>query len=86
MTHGTADASTSELSRAGLLERAEDENDRRRTIVRLNDAVSKDIRTWLGERVDPFRRTLERLSPKARASFVEGWRVLAEETCAEADC
>jgi hypothetical protein len=48
--------------------------------------VSDDIRAWLGERLDPFRRTLERLSPKARANFVEGWRVLAEETCADADC
>ena len=75
-----------ELSRAGLHERAEDENDRRRTIVRLNEEVSDDIRAWLGERLDPFRRTLERLSPKARANFVEGWRVLAEETCADADC
>jgi DNA-binding MarR family transcriptional regulator len=69
-----------ELSRAGLLERAEDENDRRRTIVRLNEAVRDDTSAWLSERIGPFQRTLARLSPAVRANFIEGWRVLAEET------
>src|SRR2546421_8307766 len=50
-----------ELSRAGLLERSEDESDRRRTIVRLNEAYREDVEAWLKERMDPFQRTLQRL-------------------------
>ncbi len=69
-----------ELSRAGLLERAEDEHDRRRTIVRLNETYRKEVDDWLRERLDPLRRTLQRLSPRARANFLEGWRILEEET------
>jgi DNA-binding MarR family transcriptional regulator len=69
-----------ELSRAGLLERAEDEHDRRRTIVRLNETYRKEVDDWLQERLDPLRRTLQRLSPRARANFLEGWRILEEET------
>lgn len=69
-----------ELSRAGLLERVEDEHDRRRTLVRVAEAYREGVDTWLHERLDPLRRTLERLSPRARAHFLEGWRILHEET------
>ena len=69
-----------ELSRAGLLERAEDEHDRRRTLVRVAEPYRDDVDAWLQERLDPLRRTLERLSPRARANFLEGWRILHEET------
>lgn len=31
------------------------------------------------DRIEPLRRTLERLEPAARAHFVEGLRILAEE-------
>jgi DNA-binding MarR family transcriptional regulator len=68
-----------ELSRAGLLERAEDEHDRRRTIVRVAEPYRRGVEAWLQERLDPMRRTLERLSPRARAHFLEGWRILHEE-------
>jgi DNA-binding MarR family transcriptional regulator len=78
-----------ELSRAGLLERSEDESDRRRTLVRLNGAYREGASEWLQERLDPLRRTLERLTPRARANFLEGFRILAEETARigrNADC
>jgi DNA-binding MarR family transcriptional regulator len=68
-----------ELNRAGLLERAEDELDRRRTIVRVSEQYRERVDVWLQERLDPMRRTLERLSPRARANFLEGWRILHEE-------
>jgi DNA-binding MarR family transcriptional regulator len=68
-----------ELSRAGLLERAEDEHDRRRTIVRVNEEYRAGVDAWLQDRLEPMRRTLERLSPRARANFLEGWRILHEE-------
>jgi DNA-binding MarR family transcriptional regulator len=78
-----------ELSRAGMIERAEDEKDRRRTLVRLNDAYRDGVAEWLQERLEPLRRTLERLGPRARSNFLEGFRILAEETArigTAADC
>jgi DNA-binding MarR family transcriptional regulator len=75
----TTSALVGQLSRAGLLERAEDEADRRRTIVRLNDKDRKVIGAWAEQALAPLRGTLERLSPQARAQFIEGWRILHEE-------
>src|SRR6267154_1984340 len=68
-----------ELSRAGLLERAEDEQDRRRTIVRVHEDYRDAMEGWLVVAIAPFRHTLERLSAPARAHFMEGWRILHEE-------
>ena len=68
-----------ELSRAGMLERAEDDEDRRRTIVRVHEDYRDAMGGWLEVAVAPFRTALERLSPQARANFMEGWRILAEE-------
>src|SRR5580700_309237 len=68
-----------ELSRAGLLERAEDDQDRRRTIVRLHEDYRDAMETWLEVALMPLRNTLERLSPEARAHFMEGWRILQAE-------
>jgi DNA-binding MarR family transcriptional regulator len=68
-----------ELSRAGLLERAEDDDDRRRTIVRLHEDYRDAMVAWLEVAVAPVRTTLERLSPQARGHFMEGWRILQEE-------
>jgi DNA-binding MarR family transcriptional regulator len=69
-----------ELDRAGLVERREDEEDRRRTLVTVDEGVGRDVDAWIRERVEPLRRALERLSPEARAHFMEGWRVLDEES------
>jgi DNA-binding MarR family transcriptional regulator len=68
-----------ELSRAGLVERAEDDQDRRRTIVRVHEDYRDAMEGWLEVAIAPFRHTLERLSPPARAHFMEGWRMLHEE-------
>lgn len=68
-----------ELSRAGLLERSEDPSDRRRTLVMLSEKYREAAEAFLQVRLVPFRRTLERLSPRQRAAFLEGWRILAEE-------
>jgi DNA-binding MarR family transcriptional regulator len=68
-----------ELSRAGLVERAEDERDRRRTLVRLPDAYRPHIQAMLDDQIAPMQRTLERLSPRAREHFLEGFRMLREE-------
>jgi len=68
-----------ELSRAGLLERAEDDEDRRRTIVRVHEDYRDAMEGWLVVAFAPVRNTLERLSLPARAHFMEGWRILQEE-------
>jgi DNA-binding MarR family transcriptional regulator len=68
-----------ELSRAGLLERSEDERDRRRTLVRVPDAYRPHIQAMLEDHMAPMQRTLERLSPRAREHFLEGFRILRDE-------
>jgi DNA-binding MarR family transcriptional regulator len=68
-----------ELSRAGLLERAEDEQDRRRTIVKVHGDYRDAMEGWLAVALAPIRDTLERLTPTARSHFMEGWRILQEE-------
>jgi DNA-binding MarR family transcriptional regulator len=80
----TTSAIVGQLSRAGLLERAEDEADRRRTIVRLRDDYNDIIGGWLGLALAPLRGTLERLPAPARAQFMEGWRILHEEATRKA--
>ena len=89
----TTSAIVGQLSRAGLLERTEDDADRRRTIVRLHDDHSQTLGKWLTQALAPLRGTLERLPPSGRAQFMEGWRILHEEATrhagpgtADADC
>jgi len=68
-----------QLSRAGLVERTEDEADRRRTIVRLHDDHREVIGDWREQALAPLRGTLERLPEAARVHFMQGWRILHEE-------
>ncbi len=68
-----------ELSRAGLLERTEDDQDRRRMILRVHEDYRDAMEGWLEVALAPVRNTLQRLSPQARAHFMEGWRILQEE-------
>jgi DNA-binding MarR family transcriptional regulator len=68
-----------ELSRAGLVDRTEDDNDRRRTIVALHDDYRELLSEWTNDTLAPVRTTLETLSPQARANFMEGWRILHRE-------
>ncbi|HTA37412.1 MAG TPA: MarR family transcriptional regulator [Solirubrobacteraceae bacterium] len=72
-----------ELSRAGLLERSEDPSDRRRTLVTLHKDHRAVMRRFIRKIVEPMRRTLDCLAPDARASFLEGWRLLAKESTPE---
>ena len=62
------------------MQRIEDENDRRRTMVRLNEEIRDDVSAFIVDRTKPLRRALERLSPRVRANFIDGMRVLAEES------
>ena len=79
---GLAPATTSllvgELSRSGLVDRREDETDRRRTIVSVADAYRVRLERWLSGG-EPMRRTLEQLSANERRAFVKALRILEEQ-------
>jgi DNA-binding MarR family transcriptional regulator len=72
-----------ELAREGLVERAEDDRDRRRTIVRLHPDYRAVMDGWAEERFAPVGRALARLSPTAHQHLLEGMRAIAEETRAQ---
>jgi DNA-binding MarR family transcriptional regulator len=68
-----------ELAKAGLVERHEDERDRRRTLVSIPQEHCWRLAPFVGQRIAPVRRALERMSPEVREAFLAGWRVLADE-------
>jgi DNA-binding MarR family transcriptional regulator len=74
-----------ELSRAGLLERSEDERDRRRTLVRVHDEYRKTMAMRLRVAFAPVRRTFEALSAEERSAFMATWRLLNHEAARAAD-
>jgi DNA-binding MarR family transcriptional regulator len=68
-----------ELSAAGLVERREDELDRRRTLVTVHDERRSQVRDWLAVRGRPIAAALARLDDAEREAFVRGLAALAEE-------
>ena len=69
---------TRDLEEAGLVERSEDADDRRRTVVDLAGPTAARVRTWLGERNRPLETALDALSATERAAFLKGLRALAD--------
>ena len=68
-----------ELARAGLVERREDENDRRRTIVDVDPGARAEIDRWLESRTRPMRQALTQLSATERRALLKALRLLASE-------
>jgi DNA-binding MarR family transcriptional regulator len=60
-----------ELSRKGVLDRREDDADRRRTIVSIAPGHEAAIREWLGQGAKAWRQALDPLTPEERRLFVE---------------
>lgn len=79
LTVSTVSLMVGELSRAGLVERGEDERDRRRTLVRLHPEHADELQAWVRERIAPISTAMARMAPDVRAGFLEGWRQLAAE-------
>ena len=79
----TASLLVGELDRAGFLDRREDDNDRRRTIVSLPDHIRDPLEQVTNAKLAVVRRTLKRLDPAAREHFLEGLRILASEAMSE---
>jgi DNA-binding MarR family transcriptional regulator len=70
-----------ELSRKGVLERREDERDRRRRIVSITDAQQPSIRAWLARGATAWQDALSPLTPAERRTVVA--TLLAYEKGAE---
>jgi DNA-binding MarR family transcriptional regulator len=67
-----------ELSRSGVIERREDEADRRRTIVSISGGHRGALERWLSGG-EPMRRTVEQLSAAERRAFLKALRILETE-------
>jgi DNA-binding MarR family transcriptional regulator len=80
LTLGTTSLLVGELSRAGLVERREDEADRRRTIVSVAEEHAKVMRPVIDETLAPLSRALGRMKPAQRAAFIDALTIVAEES------
>ncbi|HEY8525301.1 MAG TPA: MarR family winged helix-turn-helix transcriptional regulator [Acidimicrobiales bacterium] len=68
-----------DLSRQGILERREDDADRRRTIVSIAEAHRPAIEAWLAAGARAWRVALEPLTPAERRLVVETLRTYERE-------
>jgi DNA-binding MarR family transcriptional regulator len=69
----------SDLEDWGVVVRATDPSDRRRTLVSIAPEHRSNIRAMFEQRLRPLDRTLRRLEPDERAGLTRGLLVLAEE-------
>ncbi|RLV04337.1 MarR family transcriptional regulator [Streptomyces griseocarneus] len=60
------------LSRAGIVERAEDPANRRRVLVSLATVYRPHLDSFVARRGEPLLRALDALSPAERSGFVAG--------------
>jgi DNA-binding MarR family transcriptional regulator len=67
----TVSLMVAELSRKGVLERREDEADRRRRIVSITDEERSDIEAWLAGSAAAWRKALAPLTNEQRRRFVD---------------
>jgi DNA-binding MarR family transcriptional regulator len=83
LTLATVSGIIADSERAGFVERRPDPEDRRRTIVSLVPAQRAAVGQWIDGAAAPMERTLDRLSPGERASFVKAMTYLAAELAAD---
>jgi DNA-binding MarR family transcriptional regulator len=79
LTPATTSLLVGELSRAGFVERREDESDRRRTIVSIDSSIEDVVRPSLQDTLAPLARGLGRMSAAQRTQLMDGLRILGEE-------
>jgi DNA-binding MarR family transcriptional regulator len=75
----TASLLVGELSRQGLVERREDERDRRRTIVTVAERYREDMVSAYATRSEPVRRAFAALAPDERKTLIKAFRLIGEE-------
>ncbi len=83
VTTTTASLMATQLAEHGLVLRAEDPADRRRTLVSIAPDRVEAVQRWLGQRAEPIRRTVQRLDGADRAVLVAALDVLADELRAQ---
>ncbi|MGH9214442.1 MAG: MarR family winged helix-turn-helix transcriptional regulator [Acidimicrobiales bacterium] len=69
-----------DLSRQGILERGDDEADRRRTIVSIADEHRSGVEDWLTTGGEAWRTALEPLTPAQRQVVLDTLRTYHQET------
>lgn len=67
----TASLMISELSRHGVVDRREDDADRRRTIVSIAEEYRPAVDDWLARGAEAWGKALEPLTPKERQTFTD---------------
>lgn len=72
-----------DLSRQGVLERREDSQDRRRTIVSIAEQHRDAVDAWLSAGARAWRKALEPLTPDQRRMFVETLETYEREAAAQ---
>jgi DNA-binding MarR family transcriptional regulator len=77
---------TRDLEDHGLVERREDPEDRRRTVVALSPRTAKRVNVWLERRSKPLEQALATLDPKEREAFLKGLRALGDALMEESPC
>lgn len=75
----TASLLVTQLSQVGLVERREDEHDRRRTVVSVAPAYRRDSEAALESKLAPLRRALARMGSRRAAALLQGMAILVEE-------
>lgn len=80
----TASLLVTQLADAGLVERREDEADRRRTLVSIAPQHRAESVAVLEAKLAPLRRAVARMGPERAASLLAGLEILTEEMEAEA--
>lgn len=73
-----------ELSRHGILDRSEDDADRRRTIVSIADQHRPAIEDWLAAGASAWRTALEPLTPAQRTIVVDTLQTYERESAGTA--
>ena len=83
LTLSTVSGVLAGLDQAGFVERAPDQADRRRTIVRISPAAWPVVVEWLDGAAAPLARVLDRLAADERAAFLKAMDMLEAEFRAE---
>jgi DNA-binding MarR family transcriptional regulator len=77
---------TRDLEDHGLVERREDPDDRRRTLVDLEPATAKRVKAWLAGRDEPLEKALAALDETERTAFLKGLAALGDALMEESRC
>jgi DNA-binding MarR family transcriptional regulator len=72
-----------EMSRKGVVERREDDADRRRTIVSIAAASHAAVEAWLARGAQAWRKALEPLTAEQRQMFIDTLLAYEREVSAE---